>query len=232
MDSIQYNNCLNILSKLFSRPIHKLFLGSPEFPCDMKIEKPTTLQVIKTKLYAGLYEEATDFAKDVRHLLTYFASPASTDPIYRVAAQQLLDEFNADFGSKFKSKDLRSIKLIILSNDFHEYLKHHKFTKNFPTEVDGKPHALCLQQNYTEISDKQLIREIKFLHSPDLLMRVASFVYQLQPDAIIMDSNISIKFETISEGKLIEIKKFVHTLLIDAAKGKYDPYKQQIGTFG
>lgn len=232
MDLVEYHRCIDIMTKIMSRPIAKLFLGTSDNQYLATSGSNVNLISIMSKLQSGLYESDKQLVTEIRQLFNVTNTSTFNQEIYKAAAQQLYNEFMTLYNNKFPSKeDICSTRLSLLASEFTTYLKENKIETFTYEKREGKTFAAILDTDASKMSDKQLLREIKFLKSPDLIVRVACLIHKLRPDAIVLDSNISLKIDLLSEEQKCEVKQFVHSLLTEVAMGKYDPYKQPIGTY-
>ena len=231
MNQIQIDICQRVLSKLNDRPVYKLFLGTTDFPCIAPMDHPTNFLNIQTKMQRGLYESTEIFIDEVKRFLQSFIDHKDQNPLKAAAAQQLLIDFQNELERSNPLKKGLSLRLNLLTADFYDYIKTLPNTDILPlNERQGQPNSLVFRTPPEEITTKQLIREIKFLRSPDLLVRVAAFIYKQQPEALQLGNELSIKFQFMKPETLSSLKLFVRSLLYQAAKGKLDPFKASIGT--
>ena len=229
MNKTQIEACLRIFAKLKSRPISKLFLGTPEFPCEAPMEHPATFRSIETKLQRDLYSNIQQFKIEVQQTLSSFMKQSEKDPLRAAAAEQLLNEFQDEY-DKFELDALPvSLRLNLLSCEFEDYLfKNKNMSVREQEEENKNPGAKLFETDAESISIKQLTREIKFLHSPDLLLRVASYIFKQQPEVIQMEGELVVNFEMMNEETLKGTKVLVRSILRDVALGKIDPYKNSL----
>ena len=227
MNQTQISICLNILKHIKTRPISNLFLGTPEFPCDPPMEHPSTLQSMTIKLQRGLYQSPLQWKVEMQQLFNAFTKQPEKDPIRAASAEQLLGEFQQLYSYCNPEMKGMSLKLGLLSSEFEDYIVRNK--NMIKTEVrEGNPSAKLFETRCEDIDIKQLAREIKLLHSPNLKLDVASYVYKTQPECLHMEGELTIEFELMNEETLAGTKKVVRSLLHDAAIGKIDPYKSTL----
>ena len=227
MNQTQIEICLSILKKIQRRPISNLFLGTPEFPCDAPMEHPATLQKMETKLQRSLYQNPKQWKIEMQQFFSAFMKQPEKDPIRAASAEQLLGEFQQLYNYNNPEPKGLTLKLGMLSSEFEDYIVRNK--NIIKTEIrEGEPAAKLFEKNYEEIDIKQLAREIKFLHSPSLLLDVASYIFKTQPDCLHMEGELILNFELMKEETLLGTKKIVRSLLHDAAIGKIDPYKSSL----
>ena len=227
MNQTQIQLCLKIFKKLRAMPISNLFLGTPEFPCEAPMEHPSSFRSIETKLQRGLYQNPQQWNVEMQQLFEAFMKNSEKDPLRAAAAEQLLYEFQQNFNQENPNSKGLSLKLGLLCSEFEDYVLRSK--QYHPKEIrEGEPGAKIFDTDPENISIKQLAREIKFLHSPNLLLDVASFVFKSQPECLHMDTELTLEFELMNEQTLIGTKKLVRSLLHDAAIGKVDPYKNSL----
>ena len=231
MNQLQIDICQRILTKLSQRPIYKMFIGSPEFPCDPPLIHPTNFSSIQAKLQRALYQSCESFIDEIEIFLKSFIENHYSNPLKAAAAKQLLNDFHEELEANDPLRKGLSPRLNILSTDLKDYLNnvsHLPINQNI--ERDGNPCSIIFKTPPTEMTTKQLIREIKFLRSPDLLIRIAAFVYKKQPEAIQLGNELSLQFQFMNEETLNDLKIFVRSLIYQSAKGKLDPFKPSIGT--
>lgn len=230
MNQVQIDICHRILKRLGDRPIYKIFIGNTEFPCMAPMQHPTNFLNIQTKMQRGLYQSCEIFIDEVKRFLQSFIDHREENPLKAAAAQQLLSDFEAELEKNDPLKRGLSLRMSLLTSEFNDYIKvNRNIMITDVTEREGEPCATIFKTNPEDISTKQLLREIKFLRSPDLLIRVAAFIYKMQPEAIQLGNELSIEFQFMKPETLIALKKFVRGLLSQAAKGKIDPFKKCIG---
>ena len=231
MNQLQIDICQRILTKLNERPIYKMFVGSPEFPCDPPLIHPTNFNNIQAKLQRSLYQSCELFIEEVERFLQSFIDNRDSNPLKAAAAKQLLMDFHEELEKSDPLKKGLSLRLNLLISDLKDYFQNISLSTNINIEEkEGEPCSVVFKTPPQDMSTKQLIREIKFLRSPDLLIRVAAFVYKKQPEAIQLGNELSIQFQFMKEETLNDLKLFVRSLIYQSAKGLLDPFKPSIGT--
>ncbi|EAX83240.1 hypothetical protein TVAG_330970 [Trichomonas vaginalis G3] len=222
MNQVQLDLCQKILNKLKSRPISALFVGSAEYPIEPNMEHPTNLRFIEEKLQRVLYPNCSAFIDETKAFLNSFITHETGDPALRFAAQQLLLDFESELEINNPLKKGLALRLGIVASEFNEYFKNNYSIQN-EDKREGQPGSSIFLTQAESISLKELIREIKYLRTPDLILRVTSFIYKRQPEAISLGQETTIEFQLIKPEVLEELKKFVRSLIYSAAIGEINP---------
>lgn len=222
MNQVQLDLCQKILNKLKNRPISQLFFGTIEHPCEPKMEHPTNFRFIEEKLQRALYPDCNAFIDEIRAFLKSYTDDKQGDPLMVSAAQQMQIDFERELESVNPLKKGLSLRLGIVASEFNDFIKYTKKSQTY-TKREGQPAASIFLTQPENISVKELIREIKFLRSPDLLLRVTAFIFKRQPECIVLGQEITIEFQVMKAEVLAELKKFVRSLIYKAAAGELNP---------
>lgn len=225
MNISQYEVCTNIMNNLSRRPIYSLFYDLKNDSSPLVLGYPVNLKKIYLKLQRNLYSDCNSWINEVTELFNYFINNYKDEPLISASAQQLLKDFNEELEKTPPNKDGFALRLSVLSSDILEIAKIYE-TEHVFKKTDKQPHCYILNKDIKNITTKDLIRQIKALHSTDLILRVAAFLYKLQPECVNLDYDVSIEFEQMSEETLSKLKLFVRSLLIKAAQGQVCPFKR------
>ncbi|KAH0791532.1 hypothetical protein GPJ56_004519 [Histomonas meleagridis] len=152
------------------------------------------------------------------------------DDLRSKAAQQLSIQFENEILKFTPTFPPSVIKFQRIVGELDEYLK--KACPDFPEHVplESKPAAEVFKNSSYSIDNVQkLSNDIRILKAQPLILRVAAFVYSIQPEAVIVDSGISIILTSLNEENLVRLRSFVDDLMYKAATGVIRPYVRTPG---
>jgi len=160
--------------------------------------------------------------------------------IKKVAANDLMNEFEQILRNEFIfiNKPIQSIQSS--TNQLRKIFPRHSDSiipntlsstakqndNNFQTT---RPGSILFEMEDNSTNFQLLIHQIKMLTSPELILRLAAFVSEVQPEAAIIDENFSINFGIMSKTTLSQIQGYVKQLLLNATIGKIDPFARSFG---
>ncbi|KAH0789335.1 hypothetical protein GPJ56_006736 [Histomonas meleagridis] len=242
MNKEQQEICEQILHKILSIPISKLFLECPLDVSREKIEKPITLHFISDKLNTHHYKSPINFISDIRLLLGNQLQIEFVDPFKKEAAIYLSNFFEELIKKKSPNSNDPTLllssfdeKLADIQNELSIVLELKETTKEEGgKEEEGKEGE---EEEEEEGESKEGASEIvnqtrllysiantkyllSLLHSHELLAYAGIYLQKIQPEAVIFDPSLVFDFSIMTVPTRRKFCKFVRRLLRDAASGR------------
>ena len=226
MNSAQVQEALGIMSKLEARPIWKL-IENLSTSSSETVSRPISFSTIQEKLKNGLYESEQSWEDEVRVAFSNFQKEYETDEVKRVSITSLWEDFEQELlKSTIHDKKL-VCQLKNIRNALENYANSNKGEK-IPLkseESEGKePGAFIFSEpEEKEVNVVKLERDVRMLRDPEYILRVASFLYKLQPEAVSLNQKVTISFKIIKPDVLKSLREYVTKMLRAAAVGEIDP---------
>ena len=232
MNEQQLISCKKVLEAVLRRPISRLFWDVSSEITNKNIEQPISLSYINDRLGKGLYPSTSAFVKDMRMVFLNGDSYDNKNSIRPAAITLLMEDFEKALAiySPSSSSSLNT-KLKITLNDIEEITNSSKSPQEkeksaiAPPE-DRKPACNFIAQSDSlspeEISCEDLKNEINLLRTSKLLLKAMQYIYNLQPEAIVVGQGVSIFFSLLKPENIQKIHVFIMHLLNDSAVGKID----------
>jgi hypothetical protein len=95
-----------------------------------------------------------------------------------------------------------------------------------PPTLDSPPAGEIIKR---PLESGSIVAAVKMLASPALILRVAAFVHQIQPEAVQVGNELTILFSIMSESTLQRLCPFVYGVMYDAAIGAIQPFVRTPG---
>lgn len=220
--------CERILQALLERPISKLFWYDASDLTNSAVVHPFNLRWVRDRLKSNKFSTPADFVRDLRICLTNGKMASDPGSVRHAAAEQLLLDLDALVQSFQPSAYPAVLPLRFITTDFEKScgVPEHK---EHSTKSDKKPLSMVFTPDTDETDMATLVRDIKFLSSTDLIVKLAVFVRRLQPEGILMDTDIHFNMEILSPDTLTAMRRYVTDLLMAAASGNIDPFARPFG---
>jgi hypothetical protein len=222
MNREQVEICLKIVNILLRRPIAKFFWLAP--PGDLLLGRrvPMSFQLILERLQRGLYRDAGEWIADM-NLLFSIPQKKAKNSLRAAAAHQLFGEYEALLTTLSPSLSPHTIKLQLVQWQFDNLMRHATIAPTTATR-DSPPGAEVFKD--PPIGDDPLIiaNHIRNLFSPNLLLRVAAFLYATQPDALVFgEGELHIQFALITAENRTRLRDYIADLMQSGATGAIQP---------
>ncbi|EAX96999.1 hypothetical protein TVAG_440150 [Trichomonas vaginalis G3] len=213
MNEFEHLACKQILDTLMKRPIAKIFWDSDQEIDNPDIIHPITFKLISEKLQNHVYQSPQDFIDNMNELL---ANAKKWDPVKSIkpAAAELLTQDFEKAVLVYKPTTIPlSMKIRIAFNEFNE-IKSIPISdiEETTSTNNSKPANYLLNQynrNPNSISREDLVKEIQLLNSTDKLLNLIRFIYKLQPDAILVNKEVTIQLENINPDDYAKIHAYI-----------------------
>jgi hypothetical protein len=154
-------------------------------------------------------------------MLMSVIADASTVPLRAAAARQLQADFEEEL--TFISPVISSCTLNL---QFTEERLRAVISSSVPAvsnqpKSDSPPNAEILK---IPITRENIGDFVHALGSSALIVRVAAFIYHLQPEALHLGREMMFLFSLLTEESVRQLAGFIQGLLHDAAAGKLNPF--------
>ena len=228
MNETEQEVCARILSSILSRPISKFFWDEPSDLTNPGVIHPFNLSWIATRLKRRKISSPLDFIKDLKVCLQNGKSGSQPGSIRYSAAVQLLADLDSLVQAYQPTAYSTVLPLHFATADFENSCgipEHPDYT----VLHESKPHSKVVTEEADPNDLPKLVRDIKFLSFTDLVAKLAVFVRKLQPEAVIVNNDISFAIALMTDETRTAVRKYVTSLLTDAASGKIDPFARPFG---
>jgi hypothetical protein len=214
------------MSVLEHRPIAHMFWKK----VPISIAKPLTLSFIETRLREGLYQSADAWASDVRSMFMSVLQATPEGSLTNCSARQLMTDFERELTHLSPSLSPHILPLQLAEDTLQHFLRDSlpPFIPHQP--LDSEPAAELFNASDQEFTTEQVIERIRFLSSSSLILRVIAFLYQRQPEALQIGTELVIMFALLSKETLRGLSRFVSSLLREAAAGRVPSFIPTPGT--
>ena len=227
MNVQQAISCHRIFEAVTRRPVARLFWDVTAEVSDDSLTKPLTLSYIKDKLDRALYPTPAAFINDMRQVFINGDTYDKEDSIRPHAVAQLILDFENAVKKYAPTSRSLPIKLQITIADFQEILKKNflspkELKLSFHTSIKNSKQPACryfeaFNKEPNKVTREDLGYEFGLLKSPILLVKVLTYMHNLQPETIHFGNGISILTSIISDENLIKIHDFIYKTLNEAA---------------
>ena len=201
MNSDQINLCQIIMEKITRRPVSKMFWTVS--PLEKK-SKQISLQSISERLQENKYKNADEWVYEMRKLFSVeIKNP--TNSLRSAAARLLMDDFEEEMKtlSPMLSPHLFQFQiaeehLINFINSFHPYINKTNI------EVESDPAAEIFKEdlNDNDYTAQHLLFDIQLLKAPQIILRIAAFIYKVHPAAINFGKRLTMMLSLLSQEEL------------------------------
>ena len=230
----EYEVCHQIIQELLKWPIAQMFYHyNDTLITDNQVKshsqssnpQPLSFEIIINNLKRGVYSSPASVILHLRSLFTYaiyFSGPGS---IRTAAARQLSMEFENILTYLSPSLSIQTLELQKIEYDLYQFLKYNPINipkKENPHEM---PASEFFKTDFSNDTPEQISKNIQIIQSPNIILRILSFIYVLQPEIISFgDDDISIKFGLMSTATLEALRDFIPKVALEAANGTIDPF--------
>ena len=218
MNVLEKQIAVDVMRKIIRRPIARLFSTNDV--------TGVTLNDIAERLDRGLFPSFDAWKSQVESLFDQYAKH-KTDSV-SVSAQQLKSEFESELEKLLPQKNAHCYEMTKLREQLGMIAKE----LDPPLAVtDAEPASVAFQAQDAGCVDlRRLKRDIEMFHSPEIILRVASFLVAKQPDAVVIgDGKLVFDFAMMREAVVGELRAFVTGLLRKVARGELDPFRADVG---
>ena len=229
MNDDQIKLCQTIMEKIYARPVSRMFYTIS--PLEIK-EKQISLKSIGERLRENKYQNADEWIYEMRKLFSAEIKHPS-NPLRAAAARLLMEDFEKEMRtlSPMLSPHLFQFQiaeehLINFINSYHPYI-----SINMP-EIEKKPAAEIFQEDFNDVdySTQQLLSDIQLLRAPQIILRIAAFIYKVHPNAICFGKRLTMMLSLLTPEEVSRIGKFVRQLMVDCTVGKMNVLSQTPGS--
>ncbi|KAH0795302.1 transcription factor GTE2-like [Histomonas meleagridis] len=227
MEQTQKEICIKIMKSILENPISKLFWNFAPDATNPNIAHPLSLEYISTRLSNDKYSLPSDFIMDLRLCFQNGKAGEPQGTIRHASAQQLLVDLDSMVAKLQPLANPKVLRLQLITSEFEDNLSFPEYSQ-LPREVN-EPHAQIFDTDPDPSDTATLLRDIKFLTSPDLTAKLAVFITKIQPEVVIVAEEITFNIYLLTDENRIIVRKFVTQLLKDAASGKMDPFSRPFG---
>jgi hypothetical protein len=229
MHEVEMEVCEKILDALYRRPVSRLFWNNPSDISNPGIIHPYSLSWVAARLAQDCYSSPADFVRDLRICFQNGKTGSSGNTLRSGAAQQLLVDLDSLVSSYHPSSGPAVLPVSLSVAAFEESSVAPKHANLVLPSSDQPPGSLLFEHAVDPTDVTLLIRDIKLLSCPDLTAKLAVLVRTLQPEAVIVTSDVSFNIGIMSESTRVAVRQYVTDLLHDAAVGKLDPFARPFG---
>lgn len=229
MNSDQIKLCQKIMSKIKNRPVSRMFYKI--FPLDVK-EKQISIQIIDDRLQENKYQNADEWIYEMRNLFSAEIKHPSNS-LRSAAARLLMDDFEKEMKtlSPMLSPHLFQLQnaeehLINFIDSFHPHIPINN------SETEKEPAAEIFKEDFNDVdySAKQLSSDIQLLRSPQVILKIAAYIYKIHPSAISFGKRLTMMLSLLSQEEICKVGIFIHQLMHDCAVGKINVLSQTPGS--
>lgn len=194
--------------------------------------KSLSFKMVQEKLQRNGYEDPDRWAYDMRFVLANVVNSTSGSSLRNAAGKQLLRDFEEEMSVLSPTLSPHILKLQYTEKHFKDYLV--RITPPVPemVEVTEAPAAEMTKIIDEDVVDvERLSNDIAALCSPSLILRIAAFIYNCQPEAIALGNELSIVFSLMTDETLKSLRVYVSKLMYNAVTGKINPFVRSPGVF-
>lgn len=197
--------------------------------------KPLSFEKVREKLEHDVYNSANTWVYEMRQVLTNVITNTSSSSLRNAAGKQLLKDFEKEMAALSPSLSPQTLKLQYTEQQLSDFvvkatppLPRFEASEKMPAAELFKVKVDCDAVDVDRLSD-----DIRMLSSPALIMRVAAFIYDHQPEALSFgnDSNILILFSLMADETLQSLRDYVSKLTFNAATGRVNAVVRTPGVF-
>lgn len=214
--------CKEILQRIMDIPCSKLFIQSNRDVIYDHITTPLCLEDIAKKLDHGVYPSTHSFVQNMR---TLFTNAMRIETGFRhLAAKYCYEYFEKLLREGSPSTHPCSLSVLKLEKELAEVSRILKAAPKpqprirNPAEVSAEifkvHHRLDPTLPYT------LKDDLKLIASPDLLLKVAVFVIERQPECVLLSSSLTFNFALMTPDTKHALHRYIHQLIMESATGK------------
>lgn len=228
MNSDQIKLCQTIMQKISRRPVAKMFLTIS--PLESK-SKQISLQSIAERLQQNKYQNADEWIYEMRRLFSVEIKQP-TNSLRSSAARLLMNDFEEEMKilSPMLSPHLFQFQMAEehLQNFINSY---HPYINKTPPKTEKEPAAEIFKEDFNDIdyTARNLFSDIQLIREPQIILRVAAFIYKIHPSAISIGKQLTMMFSVLSKDELWRVGKFVRQLMLDSSVGKINTLIQTPG---
>jgi hypothetical protein len=229
MNENEYRVCAKILEAIFRRPISRFFWDHPADVTNPGIVHPFSLSWVCARLSDGKYATPSDVMRDVRTCLQNGKNSSPPGSVRASAAHHLLLELEALITSLRPTSFpvILPISFAVAEFNAKAAVPAHRAIKVEPL---GRQPASEVFRRPADASDlSALIRDIKFLSTGFLTARLAVLVKKVQPEGVTIGDDISFNIGVMTDATRQVVRKYLDTLMFDAATGTIDPFERAFG---
>ena len=221
----EFEVCHQIIDELLKWPISQLFYHYENDSLIPDNPQPLSFEIIRDNLNRGIYSTPALFIFHMRALFAYAICYSAPGTIRSAAAHSLSNEFEKLMKFLSPSLSAQTLDLQKIEYDIHQFLinNHVSIPKE---EYQGEmPASEFFKSDFASLTPEELTNQIQLFQSPNIILRIISFIYILQPEAINFgDDDIEIKFGLISPATMQQLQDFIPKVALEAANGTIDPF--------
>ncbi|EAX92553.1 hypothetical protein TVAG_361940 [Trichomonas vaginalis G3] len=212
--------CEDILRDFLRLPASKLIWDNKVNCFGETLDIRTTLSDISLKVQRNEYTSVSEFMEETTEVITTARSKKNKVPIVVALCDDMIKELNkiyvyyADITAKRKEHEEKIRSL------YEEWYKH----KSPESEGDQsvKPQKVTfgshmLNKDPATFTAHDFTVLINIIKVPDIITRIAAFIYFIQPEAISLTDSISIHTSLLKEENIPKIAEYAQVLLKEAA---------------
>jgi hypothetical protein len=191
---------------------------------------PLSFKLISDRLSQGGSADASSWVSDVRRLLMSAVLATPELSVRNAAARQLQSDFESEMATLSPTLSPHVLRLQLAEGRLKRFVDSPVGPiPEIPTILNSPPAGEIMKR---PIESDSIVSAVKMLASPALVLRVAAFVHQIQPEAIQVGSELTILFSVMSESTLQRVCAFVHGVMYEAAVGAIQPFVRTPGKIG
>lgn len=213
MNVLEKQVAVDVMRRIIRRPIARIFSTNEV--------RGLNLNDIAERLDRGLFPSFDAWRSQV---LSLFDDAQGKSDSVKATARQLRAEFEAELEHLMPGGNMNCYEVTKLQ----EQLAFISKELDPPlAKVDGEPAAVLFSMGNSERVDlRRLKRDIEMFHSPEIVLRVASFLLGKQPEAVVIgDGKMQFDFAMVREDVVAELRTFVTETLKAVARGEIDPFR-------
>jgi hypothetical protein len=183
---------------------------------------PLSLHQILERLQRGLYQDTGEWIADM-NLLFSIPQKKAKNSLRAAATDQLFGEYETLLAALSPSLSPHTIRLQLAEWRLDTFIRRASITP--AAAPRGSPPGAEIFKEPPICDDPLVIaNHIRNLFAPNLLLRVAAFLYTTQPDALVFgEGELHIQFTLITPDNRVKLRDYIADLMQSSATGAIPP---------
>lgn len=218
MNELQTLYCEKILQNILSQPVASLFYDYSQYTVSEMSETYLTFKYVSEKLSRSLYPSIEAFINDMIGVLSS-ASKLRRFCIRKAAAEYLMKLIPDPQTAKLQDDAAFLDQADNIDKLFATAINKCEEEKppNKPTKSTVEPASFIVTHEKQIYTPENLYELVSLIRDPEQIVKIAQFIYQIQPECICIAENLTFVFSLMREETADATGKFLIELIKDAS---------------